>query len=338
MDRLHLALLEMRPSDSDRLQRAGFRYFCDFEGIDSSKLSHETGIAEEVAAGLLKRLREPLDSPNLLFDQQPGGGTTNSTQYIPTFCKSLDALLGGGIKVGSLTEFAGAPGTGKSQLALQAAVDCVIPEIFGGLGGSVIYIDTEGSLHPDRAKEMTNSLIHHLQRVTAARVNSRVKADMERSLRGISIGSLLNRIQVIRTLDETELVATIFSLEELVTECGDCKLIVIDSIASCLRHFNFSTKTRLLSQISLSLSGIASQFGISVITINQVTTSADMSLKPALGNQWKHSVPTRLWLSKSGDTRQITVVKNPDSEEKTIDFVISEQGCRTPANPSTSLS
>lgn len=33
---------------------------------------------------------------------------------------------------------------GKSQLAMQLAVNVQIPEIFGGNGGEAIYIDTEG--------------------------------------------------------------------------------------------------------------------------------------------------------------------------------------------------
>jgi RAD51-like protein 2 len=34
---------------------------------------------------------------------------------------------------------------GKTQLAIQLAVDVQIPELFGGNGGEAIYIDTEGS-------------------------------------------------------------------------------------------------------------------------------------------------------------------------------------------------
>ena len=324
MDKLYLAMLEVSPVDIDKIQRAGFRYCCDFEGTNSNELAHETGVSEDVITGILTRLREPAQQLCLQDGEKKG------PQYIPTFCKSLDELLGGGLKIGSLTEFVGGPGSGKSQLALQSAVDCVIPEIFGGCGGSVIFIDTEGSLHPDRAKEMASSLIVHLQRVTGARVNSRTKADMERRLRGISTSSLLNKIKVIRVLDVTELVATCLSLDDLVSECGDCKLIIVDSIASCLRQdFDFATKTRLFSQISLSLSNVASQHHISVVTINQVTTSIDLSLKAALGNQWKHSVPTRLWLSKSGSRRSITIVKHSEAEEQTVEFTISDQGCRS---------
>ena len=35
---------------------------------------------------------------------------------IVTFCAKLDSMLGGGVPLGKITEFCGAPGTGKTQL------------------------------------------------------------------------------------------------------------------------------------------------------------------------------------------------------------------------------
>jgi len=39
-----------------------------------------------------------------------------SHQPIVTFSEQLDALLGGGVPLGKMTEFCGAPGVGKTQL------------------------------------------------------------------------------------------------------------------------------------------------------------------------------------------------------------------------------
>ena len=64
---------------------------------------------------------------------------------IVTFCRDLDNLLGGGMQAGTMTEVCGEPGTGKTQLAMQLAVDCQVPRSFGGAEGEAIYIDTEGS-------------------------------------------------------------------------------------------------------------------------------------------------------------------------------------------------
>jgi RecA/RadA recombinase len=46
-------------------------------------------------------------------------------------------MLGGGFPRGELTEIFGTPGTGKTQLAMQLAVNAQIPTLFGGVGGEV---------------------------------------------------------------------------------------------------------------------------------------------------------------------------------------------------------
>lgn len=81
---------------------------------------------------------------------------------VVTFCAKVDSMLGGGVSLGKVTEFCGAPGVGKTQLwcvclcnyfdcvqflpslsalpSMQLAVDVSIPEVFGGLEGEAVYI------------------------------------------------------------------------------------------------------------------------------------------------------------------------------------------------------
>ena len=53
-------------------------------------------------------------------------------------CQPLDTLLGGGLESGIITRVYGEAGTGKTNLCLQAARECVLS------GKKVAYIDTEG--------------------------------------------------------------------------------------------------------------------------------------------------------------------------------------------------
>ncbi len=53
-------------------------------------------------------------------------------------CQPLDVLLGGGLDSGIITRVYGEAGTGKTNLCLQAARECVLS------GKKVAYIDTEG--------------------------------------------------------------------------------------------------------------------------------------------------------------------------------------------------
>ena len=57
---------------------------------------------------------------------------------MPLRCQPLDTLLGGGLESGIITRVYGEAGTGKTNLCLQAARECVLS------GKKVAYIDTEG--------------------------------------------------------------------------------------------------------------------------------------------------------------------------------------------------
>lgn len=104
------------------------------------------------------------------------------TAKLSTGCPQLDAVLGGGLPVGSLTEVAGAPGgdlrhcwcrrrcrrslpppppathsrlacpslpageaaASKTQLSLQLLLSAQLPQQYGGLDGAAVYVYTEG--------------------------------------------------------------------------------------------------------------------------------------------------------------------------------------------------
>lgn len=66
---------------------------------------------------------------------------------IPTN-SSLDALLGGGVEKGTITQIFGPPSSGKSNIALNLAVNVAKN------GKKVIYIDTEGGISIDRIKQI----------------------------------------------------------------------------------------------------------------------------------------------------------------------------------------
>src|SRR3972149_2168667 len=66
---------------------------------------------------------------------------------ITSGCKCIDDMLGGGFETGIVTQLYGASGTGKTNICIQLAVECVKS------GKKVIYIDTEG-FSADRFKQI----------------------------------------------------------------------------------------------------------------------------------------------------------------------------------------
>lgn len=88
--------------------------------------------------------------------------------HATTFSRELDALLGGGgVPVGGVTEISGPPGVGKTQLMLQLAVSCVMPIEFGGLGGTCIFVDTEGSFVAERLEQMATAAVSLVNTILA---------------------------------------------------------------------------------------------------------------------------------------------------------------------------
>jgi len=71
------------------------------------------------------------------------------TKY-STGCKSIDELLGGGFESGTVTQLYGEAGSGKTNICLQAAVECAKK------GESVIFIDSEG-FSPERFLQIAQS-------------------------------------------------------------------------------------------------------------------------------------------------------------------------------------
>lgn len=50
---------------------------------------------------------------------------------------------------------------GRPALSLQLAVDVQVPHCFGGLGGQVVYIDTEGSFLIQRLVDLAAAAVNH---------------------------------------------------------------------------------------------------------------------------------------------------------------------------------
>ncbi|HEY6282676.1 MAG TPA: ATPase domain-containing protein, partial [Nitrososphaerales archaeon] len=71
--------------------------------------------------------------------------------YFGSGSDAIDRLLGGGYRAGRLTEIFGRSNSGKTQLAMQAAL------LAAKQGIQTLFLDTEGSFRPERLEEMANA-------------------------------------------------------------------------------------------------------------------------------------------------------------------------------------
>jgi len=248
-------------------------------------------------------------------------------RHIVTYCSALDKLLGGGITVGQVTELCGRPGSGKTQLAMQLAIDVCIPPLFGGLGGECLYIDTEGSFAVERIKDMLEAVLHHLHRVSTLKSEPELRERQASALSSLSLESLLSKIHYCRVHDHSELLATILSLPKILSRHSSIRLVVIDSIAFHFRQDfeNMALRTRLLNSISQTLNSMASKNNLSIVTTNQMTTkvvSQDSSFyAPALGESWSHAITSRLLVERT-NIKHIDRPKRDKGSRMTIETVV----------------
>ena len=70
-------------------------------------------------------------------------------KYLSTGSNALDELLGGGLRKGTITQFYGHYGSGKTNICLCSAYECIKD------GKKALYIDTEGGLSFERLKQIT---------------------------------------------------------------------------------------------------------------------------------------------------------------------------------------
>ena len=279
--------------------------------------------------------------------------TAKARTGIVTFSPEIDKKLFsgvGGVPMGQMTEFCGAPGLGKTQICMQLACNVTIPRAMGGVQGSCVYIDTEGSFMVDRVYQIAAALVKHLKK--NVKVNDKVKdSDVPR------IPDILSKIHCFRVHDYTEQLATLKILPEFISTHPDVKLIVLDSVAFHFRHdfTDMAKRSRVLSQMAQTLNKMSSDYNLSVVVTNHVTTKMNGNssgnsgnsgnsgsssssnsgkndsaayLAPALGESWSHAATNRVELFWNSTIRTARLTKSPSLSLRNVPYQIVADGVR----------
>ncbi|KAI1903491.1 hypothetical protein AGOR_G00027740 [Albula goreensis] len=324
-----LSSFPFAPAVKMRLIHAGFHATADLCDFRPLQLSKEAGISQDEAEEVLQAVRSQpnqgraaenkLTALELLEREQTLG-------TIVTFCSELDCVLGGGVPVGKTSEICGVPGVGKTQLCIQLAVDVQIPLCFGGLGGQVVYIDTEGSFLVQRVVDMAKSAVEHCSQLAE-------DTEQREALKEFTVETILSNLFLFRCHDYVELLAEIYLLPNFLAQHPEVRLVVIDSIASPFRHGfeDLSYRTRLLSGLAQRLIQMATLQSVAVVLTNQMTTkvaSGQSKLVPAFGESWGHAATQRIILHWEGQQRLASLYKSPTYREATVRYQITGQGFR----------
>ncbi len=312
---LHLEDLPgIKPVQIAKLKRIGIESVLELAVAIPQELAEESGDNLESMSILVIEARKALTDIGLISREFCSAAEIlkrrNEILRCTTGSKSLDGLLNGGIETQALTEIAGEFGSGKSQLCHTLSVIGNMPKSQGGLGGNVIYVDTEGTFRPER--------IHQIA--------SAYSTDPER---------ILSNIFVCKIYNSSHLEFVIKNLAKYLEELR-ASLVVIDSIIS-LHRAEFSGRQTLwdrqqrLNSILHRLSRLAEVYNIAFILTNQVQSSPDATFRGDLtkvtgGNIMAHATTYRIFFRKAGHNRIAVMQDSPYHEYGSVKFTITEKG------------
>ncbi|KAK7257777.1 hypothetical protein RIF29_32000 [Crotalaria pallida] len=219
---------------------------------------------------------------------------------LPTGFEGIDALLGGGLYEGQLTELVGPSSSGKTQACLLSASTVAKQK------SSVIYLDTSNSFSPQH--------IAHLVGLSSGYVFD--KQDDHRPLQEVmdriicySVFDLYQMFDVLHQL-KINLKSQIFQSDRHV------RLLIIDSISSLITPIlggNGPQGHAMMISAGILLKELAHEHNLAVLVTNHVVGGEGGTSKPALGESWKSVPHVRLLLSHDcgSNVCNISILKHP---------------------------
>src|SRR5665648_298990 len=209
-----------------------------------------------------------------------------------TGCSPLDNMLGGGFEAGVVSQVYGAGGSGKTNICIQLAVQCVRS------GKKVIYIDSEG-----------------------------FSAERFSQIAGSDAQTVANDIIIFEPINFDNQYSCILDTEKTMSE--KIGLIILDSATVYYRldlegDDNMKLRRTLANQIGL-LHGIARKYNIPVLITNQIYTDINTgNAVPLGGNMMEHISKAIIELQKISPNRRSAIcllyTSDAADEEDSVDL------------------
>ncbi len=194
-------------------------------------------------------------------------------------------MLLGGLQLGSIVDFYGASGVGKTQLCMQVSAIASAPRDKGGANGDVLYVDPTGSFRPERLKEIAEA-------------------------RGLDAGASFTRIYLHEPRSLEEQMALPNQISRLDVKP---RLLVIDSVVELFLESGDAMVRSMLGRHLHSLSLTALKEDIAILLTNPVRArpGREEALVEAGGNIMAQGAHFRLRLSRRGRVFSAEAVQPP---------------------------
>lgn len=311
------------PTTADKLRDGGYTTIEGIATASYADLAEAAEIGESTAKKMIKEARKMADI---------GGFKTGTAvleerkdiRKLKMMVPDFDELMGGGLETKSITEFYGEFGSGKSQISHQMAVNAQLPEEFGGLHGSVVYIDTENTFRPERIEQMVNGL------------------ELDAEYEVPPVEQFLERIHVAKGYTSDHQMLLVDSARELAGELRGSdypvRLFIVDSLTAHFRaeysgRGTLSVRQQKLNKHMYDLAKLAEEHNAVVLVTNQVQSNPAVFFgdptKPVGGNIVGHASKFRVYLRKSkGGKRVGKLVDSPSLPDGEAAFQVDETGLK----------
>ena len=296
---------------AEKLTESGFTDLMSLAVASPAELVDAAGVTEATAKKIIYGARNKLDmgfmsGEDLLKERE-------KVIKITTGSKAFDALIGGGVETGAITEAYGQYGSGKTTLAHQLAVNVQLSVEKGGANGIAVWIDSESTLRPEFIKKLAKA-------------------------QGLNPEEALKNFRGIRSFNSDHQMLLAEKVEDLIKEGLPIKLIIVDSLMGHFRS-DFSGRGQLadrqqkLTKHTHAFMNFATKYNIAVYVTNQVMARPDVFFGDPIeaigGHVLAHASTYRLYLrrGKKG-TRVAKLVDAPAMADGEAIFQILDSGIK----------
>ncbi len=293
---------------AEKLKAAGYSEFPAIAAAMPHELAEAGGMGVESAKKAIEAAKTMVEIGFETADQVYE--RRKSIHRIKTGSTALDDLLGGGIETMAITEMYGKFSSGKSQLGFQLVVNVQKPVEQGGLGGGVLFVDSEATFRPERIVQLAEA-------------------------QGMDSQAVLTNIQVARAENSDHQIILLEKSEETIQN-NNIKLIVVDSLTSQFRadylgRGALGERQQKLNKHVHTLQKLAEKYNLAVYVTNQVMDNPGILFgdptTPIGGHVLAHMSTYRLYVRKGKDDKRIArLVDSPSMPEGEAVFRVTPKG------------
>ncbi|MFC7044173.1 DNA repair and recombination protein RadA [Halobacteriaceae archaeon GCM10025711] len=328
------------PATAEKLRENGFDSFQSLAVASPGELSNTADVGESTAADIIQAAREAADIGGF----ETGSDVLQRREQIGKLTwgvPEVDEMLGGGVETQSITEVYGEFGAGKSQVTHQLAVMVQLPQEFGGLEGSAIFIDSEDTFRPERIDDMVRGLDDDIIETMLERREIEGDPGDDEAMTEL-VESFLDYIHVAKAFNSNHQILLAEKAKELASEHEDSdmpvRMVCVDSLTAHFRaeyvgRGELANRQQKLNKHLHDLMRLGDLYNTAVVVTNQVQSNPDAFFgdptKPIGGNILGHTSTFRMYLRKSkGNKRIVRLVDAPNLPDGEAVMRVEEAGLK----------